>query len=1717
MIRNRKILRGIAVYLVVQFVVQTVLPTVSYALTSGPGQPEFSSFEPVATTNMVDEFTGDFTYNLPVLEVPGPQGSSYPISLSYHSGVTPEEEASWVGYGFTLNAGAINRATQGVPDDFNGQDIIFHNKQPTNWTATVGTAFSFEIASVDFLNFNTSLRYNNYRGFGYNQGIGVSLGKGIVNLGYNLSDGTGSFSLSTNIAATAFNTFASRYPAKDKMKFMTRAGKQPDLYAAGSQYGIFSFNEFAKPLTVPHYDGASFNVSIAFQGDPGPFPAGITGNLFGSYAYQTNEASETAHGYGYMYSASAQAADVMDYHMEKETDFNKRDVFLGVPFSDADNFSVTGEGLAGGFRLRNQTAGHFSPRKVSSSTFIYNVGFEMAAGWTFGPGVDLGVGTYNLDMDDWKRGLSSFSDLNSAVPQDEPVFFRFNNDLGGEWGAAVTDAPEQASISGKQPSQIPFQNKGFAYNGNQRGGRSSYIGYHFYKDMFFVQDGPNGTKTVKPSGQAFNRSKFITDQAYHGVDPVYQNLIGEMAVTNESGNRYVYGLPVFNKEEKNLSFSGRRVDAAHISKNYIAYPGSAQDPTGGDVKVGQEQMAPYGSAYLLTEIQTPDFIDRNGDGGSPDDLGGYTRFNYRSQTAGQDWYRWRAPFSGFYFNANSQSDNKDDQLSYTEGQKEIYYLESIETKTHVAIFSTTSDPKALDHTGVDGDRIDSKEASAVALDKNVTPDRNFALKKLVRIDLYALSDCETDVPGRSPNGSPTPKTDVKPIKTVYFKYNNDLAKPDGSRPDDVLPNSSSGKLTLESVYFEYNGIQTSRISPYVFTYNYPDYSKYPDKYTDPNPTNPTNKEDVTKNYEGLTTLDQNPPYSVFSSDAWGNYQAKGEEQFAARRHWLNQQMASNVNGFDPAAWHLKGIKLPSGGEIHVQYEQDDYAYVQDQEAHVMAPLIDPGGGDPGTGIIYQLNTNAINVTTGSQKKRLKALIDERYVNGDNKIYFKLLYTLVGNSTPDLSKCNADFITGYASVGSCTYDSSGFYIWLKPGQPRYPKQVCEEFVKTQRLGMIDQDGNCSPGMNDSNTGGGADQALAMVRQLHTWVQGISHPEILCGRISFENSYLRVPVPVAKKGGGVRVKRLLTFDQGMEGNKVLLGNEYMYKVRDESGIDISSGVATNEPPAMREENILVDFIARKHQGFFSKIIAGKDRKQSEGPLGESILPGASVGYSKVIVRNIHSGKTSPGYSVTEFNTAKDFPVRFADPGNSRTMTEIKAEHEKQYILGILVNKITDRTFATQGFSFILNAMHGKIKASSSYRGTYSSSPADDDKVAFVQYEYFKPEEKIPVVSSLFGELQMKNPGREVEVTFSQKRVDEKSYDGNMEIDVDLTPAFPFILVWPTGMPSFNFTEGTIASHTTSKVVRYPAILKKTVTSQDGILHTEENVAFDAWTGQVVAVKANDEFAGAYLSNRVPASWEYPNFTAKYVTEGKKLAHSTTVGQSLNFTYSKTGTDTWLKFTGDVGCQQLAQITTGDVLYLGENFNFQVSALDYSQDRVKLVPVTGTTGDPTFVEYVTIVSTGRNNRLSEDAGSVTFHNPTANSLTATSVHKSDADRYTTEPTPGTDAGTGILNSRLDGSQFVKDMNCGYQLFQGNQPDANCNVQLAGNSVILPGPYYHLNLTQYVDRLPEGCTADLSDATVKNVTIQFKIVGGNTSIELGTFDVDCGGGSFKTVKTEY
>jgi hypothetical protein len=165
------IYRMIASYFLVHFISLTILPS-AYAITSGPSQPETQAFKPMGASDMVDLFSGDFSYNIPLFELPGTNGG-YPFNLSYHGNPSMDEEASWVGLGWNLNVGAINRNVRGLPDEFNGVlgDYVEKkidmpsnknyelNLSPVSLDINIGPTFSTD------LGITYSLSYSNTSGF----------------------------------------------------------------------------------------------------------------------------------------------------------------------------------------------------------------------------------------------------------------------------------------------------------------------------------------------------------------------------------------------------------------------------------------------------------------------------------------------------------------------------------------------------------------------------------------------------------------------------------------------------------------------------------------------------------------------------------------------------------------------------------------------------------------------------------------------------------------------------------------------------------------------------------------------------------------------------------------------------------------------------------------------------------------------------------------------------------------------------------------------------------------------------------------------------------------------------------------------------------------------------------------------------------------------------------------------------------------------------------------------------------------------------------------------------------------------------------------------------------------------------------------------------------------------------------------------------------------
>ena len=1510
-----------------------------YALTSGPSSPEFSSFEPVATTNLVDPLTGNFTYNLPVIQIPGPDGGGYAMSLSYHSGASSEEESSWVGHGWTLNPGAINTSVRGNPDSYENTDIDVYNKTRPNWTMSGLKKTNIEVFSQSptngegggesdgdtdgdsekgavynkpqfGLNFSKYVRYNNYQGISKTSSIGLS--KAGASLSMNRSETGVTFSATIN----PFRLFRKNGPAdsreklEDKFKRLDASNKERTKnqdedkksvlkvdrlrgggygnFNAASLFGLQTFTDVGQSVTLTKMNGMNVNLSYGLQVNPAFIPVAVEQGYIGSFNVSNSIPKETIDATGYLGESMAQRAD---HFTEKAQPFDKRDFFIGIPYSSPDNHSLSGEGLSGGFRAFADGPRAFFNEQEGSKINTYGVGLEGMIGTNVGVGVNLSFGSNSSNME-------SRSDLGGK--SHNKIEYRFYGDLGGKVSFANNDI---ANVE---------------LNANPN-----------FPGIKQVQKGVGDVNAFRDESKdlAMNTSSFIE-----------RNDGGGYKIHSEAGMLYEYTKPVLVRNASALSFGINAND--EVESNYLAYTKTylndqydvefcEQDRISGEVK-----KVPYENTSLLELITTPDYIDLGPQGPDDQDFGGWTSFQYHKKygenSEENKWYRWRIPYSGLLYSKNSISDSKDDTGYVNTGEKEVNYLKKVETKTHVAYFVTNKSDAG--RFGVSGD------AAKYLLGSQI--DRYDGLGAP---DLTTTEDPSSDAANKSLKGADQLEYLEKivlfskarpeiPLQVTNFQYDYSLVQ---NLPNNIHGNfpgnktsNESGKLTLKKVWSEFEGVVDARISSYKFGYRY------------------TDNHQITTQY---SLAAQNPDYGPHLLDAWGfnQFDGIGNENSATNRH-LNlitwpYQGDIPTQEFDPAAWQLKQIVLPSGGEILVEYESKDYLYVQDRDAMAMVRLTD--ASNTYTDPTYTLDLSDIGGYSDGLCEKVNEYFLEGRPDSDNpdevrkRIYFKLLYALE-NNLPGLDGCKSEYITGYAKVKNIQCTGSSIQITLKgmtdPSNPNYvgdgltenpqpdknyrltPRQACYDYYVTQRWGKYTAgcegeferkyENAIESDLFSCGDIGSPDLGLA-IDALEYAQDGMNalgdndvdtnfpRKENVCMRLAPSLSYLKIPINKAKRGGGVRVKKVLMYDKGIEsGDEATYGQIYRYELEDGK----SSGVASNEPQEMREENPLVEFMPKKNQSWINRLIVGKDREQSEGPIGESLLPSPTVSHSRVVVENIHTGKTGTGYTVHEFFTCKEYPYdklydyqvlegedrkfdfAFNRPerGVSYTVLQDNMHNDRLNIPTPYFSYGFDKAWASQGFRFIQNSMHGMPKSVRTYGGTYASG--NTSYISSGQdFYYYEPGEKVKQLKTFDGQgngtYVWDVPGKEMDVTQEAYRIETKNLDFNFEIDVSAGLTLPppifvsFSLV-------FSYNEQFLTKYATSKVIKYPAIQKKVVSYTDNIASTTENLAFDYATGRPVLTKTYDAYHNILLANtdqkhdgsiynlNIPAHWNYAGMGQK-----------------------------------------------------------------------------------------------------------------------------------------------------------------------------------------------------------------------------------------------------------
>jgi hypothetical protein len=591
----------LAVYMLLTSLMVFTPTTQTFALTGGPSQPEVQSFEPIGTSDMVDLFSGDMTYNIPLLDVEG-----YPINLSYHSGITMDQEASWVGLGWNVNVGTINRGLRGLPDDFDGVNdkITTQTNMKPNRTVTLGSGLSGELFGWEggSLGFSTDLgiSYNNYNGIGLSFGAGLNVSM----LDGRLSGGLGISSSSDNgLSISPSVSLSSKLgESESKNKLTTKIGtsfnSRGGVKSLSINSSISSSSTDSKTIKSGKNKGKSTSVSSGVSGGTGSsfnmghqtyVPSnGINMNSFSisgrfklglevfgfdggvsvdaSYASQwiaNSSKNNISPAYGYFNSEKGQNNPnaLLDFNREKDGTVSLETPALPLTNFTYDVFSVSGQGVGGSYRGFRSDIGYvFDPQSGSTSTSA-DLSAELSPGNTVHVGADVGVVVSNSKTKQWNQ-------MNQAAPKlkfktskpysdYEPYYLREANEM-----SVNSDPSFMAKVGGDKAANFKLD-KSILFNTkltnelNVQGGTN----VNFNDNYRTKRDKRNSviqmlTINQVKAGMGMQGNEPISNKLLCSFTPAaHGNHVGEIISLGTDGMRYVYGLPAYNTLQEEVTFA----------------------------------------------------------------------------------------------------------------------------------------------------------------------------------------------------------------------------------------------------------------------------------------------------------------------------------------------------------------------------------------------------------------------------------------------------------------------------------------------------------------------------------------------------------------------------------------------------------------------------------------------------------------------------------------------------------------------------------------------------------------------------------------------------------------------------------------------------------------------------------------------------------------------------------------------------------------------------------------------------------------------------------------------------------------------------------------------------------------------------------------------------------------------------------------------------------
>ncbi len=1036
-IRTSKFSKVIASYLALQLIVQMAQPSNLWALTSGPSQPEFNSFTPIGTSDMVNLASGNFNYNIPIMDVGG-----YPINLAYDSGVTMDQEASWVGLGWNLNVGQINRQVRGIPDDFKGDEMKYETNIKDNVTVGVSAQLSpqllgFENEDAFKASVGVNLRYNNYSGISFTPSFGLSfdlanvatVGMDVQNsaedgitISPSISGGAKLGQLRDGVLYGSLNAGVSTNSRRGITDLSINSGlgwwKDKPLFdgkffTIENKVTTSAGISFSRPTLTPRKRTAFKNTNGTVSVSLGPDVYGLDKEIeisaMGSIQ-KVKENQRVEKAYGYEFTGHAKETDILDYNRQNDQIISKATLSLPVTNYTYDLYAVNGQGINGMFRGFRSQVGQVNDELVRDESDSYSVGVEIEGGAGFHVGGNFVNAPSESSTGVWNtKALKHFKQTREDVRSAdenldyEPVYHKFIgepridenrqmfNDLGGY--APIALQFSRGSGNFENPADSRFAIKEYT-NGIARMNTTALPAFPSSDYKFKVRERERRNQNIQKLTVREIKDLYKDDPNYYNGrlnKKAKDHHTAEIRILKPDGATYIFGETAYNTKKIEATFAVDGSREGNCGTGLVDYAtgsdNSVFNNNGVDHFFDRVNTPAYAHTYLLSSVLSSDYEDLTSNGPTLDDLGAYTQFDYFSPTSSDSGenFKWRIPYQAgkAAYNAGLNTVSEDQKGNYIYGEKEIKYVKRIRTKTHVAVF----------------DLSPRKDGRGVSDENGRSPGQGISeMYKIKSIRLYSRPEYEKAL---EEEGADEDNLSVTAIKTAHFVYDYSLAQnvPNnlgGTLDPDCELSNDFGKLTLKSVYFTYRASQMGKYTPYVF------------------------------NYDSF-----NPEYNLKSYDVWGNYKPvvedvlsyqgdevayelingrevpitntlPGNENYCGSTDALTapeypyvQQTDKKLQDALSAAWSLTSIDLPSGGRMEVTYESDDYNYVQDKNAMQMFKVVGAGFED-----------DVLNTFDPSDPDYQKLYTNPYRSDGSNDV--KYLYVAL----PEETDTNFDFDAKY---------------------------------------------------------------------------------------------------------------------------------------------------------------------------------------------------------------------------------------------------------------------------------------------------------------------------------------------------------------------------------------------------------------------------------------------------------------------------------------------------------------------------------------------------------------------------------------------------------------------------------------------------------------------------------------------------------------------------------